>query len=134
MKLDIGPVIARRGMSQTQVADAIGVQKGYLSEIVSGKKLPSLDTFQRICDALQATPNELFGLTEAPGFREGPQPSRARAVLEALDTPTASSVGQAQDLKIGTDGHRVQVIATVDAKGLDKLIRQLETLRLVLQA
>jgi transcriptional regulator with XRE-family HTH domain len=132
MKLQIGPVIARRRMSQTQLADAVGVQKGYLSEIVSGKKLPSLDTFMRLCDVLKATPNELFGIDRPLGFSEGPQQFRTRAVLEALEAPVAQSAPQ--DLKIGTDGKMVQVIATVDVDGLDRLLRQLQALRAVLLA
>lgn len=60
MKLDIGSALARSGMTQTALADAIDVKKGFMSEIISGKKSPSLETLIRIAQALGVTMAELF--------------------------------------------------------------------------
>lgn len=40
--------IARLGISQNAFADQIGVSKGYLSQIASGKREPSREMIQKI--------------------------------------------------------------------------------------
>lgn len=47
-----------------------------------------------------------------------------------LDQPT----GAEADFKLGTDGTMVQIIATVDRDGLDRLIKQLEAMKIFLDA
>lgn len=60
----IGQILRRNGMTQQQLADALGVSKGYVSELVSGKKNPSTPMLRRIADALNATVDDI--LTEGP--------------------------------------------------------------------
>lgn len=71
--------------------------------------------------------------SSAPGFAEtGPKTLAARS-LDALDAPPAEETRPAtSELKIGTDGKHVQIVATVDRAGLDRLIRRLEAMREVL--
>jgi transcriptional regulator with XRE-family HTH domain len=59
-KLNLGRLLRAKGMTQTALADAVGVQKGFMSEIVSGKKDPSLETLQKIIAVLQVDPSEAF--------------------------------------------------------------------------
>ncbi|WP_406870256.1 helix-turn-helix domain-containing protein [Thioclava sp. 'Guangxiensis'] len=59
MKIDIKSALEKRNMSQQQLADAIDVGKGYLSEIVNGKKKPSFDVLVRILEALDADISEI---------------------------------------------------------------------------
>lgn len=60
MKLDIGSALARSGMTQSALADAIGVKKGFMSEIISGKKSPSLENLTLIAQALRVRVGDLF--------------------------------------------------------------------------
>lgn len=47
-------------MSQTRLADLVDVGKGYISELVNGKKNPSFELLLQIADALDVEPSELF--------------------------------------------------------------------------
>lgn len=60
MKLRLGPVLHRRKIKQTTLADAVGVNKSYISEIVSGKKLPSMDVLSKIVEYLDVDPSEVM--------------------------------------------------------------------------
>lgn len=77
MQLALAPLIAQSGMTQSALAEAIGVKKGFMSEIVSGKKSPSLDTLVRIAEALQVDIGDMFsGRAVAP---RTPAPAKAQA-------------------------------------------------------
>lgn len=47
-------------MSQTELADKVEAGKGYISELVNGKKYPSLEMLMQIADALDVEASELF--------------------------------------------------------------------------
>lgn len=121
-------------MNQTQLADALGVQKGFVSELVSGKKSPSFETFVALCTALNASPNELFGIwpdvghSEPQGLSEPPG-SHFEAIVDRL---MGNQSAPQTDFKLGTDGRLVQVIATVDKAGLQRLITRLKAMEGVL--
>lgn len=59
MEIDLKSALKKRGMSQQQLADAIDVSKGYISEIANGKKQPSIETLEQILDALDANVSEI---------------------------------------------------------------------------
>ena len=48
------------GMSQAQLAREIGISAPYLGLIETGRRIASLETFVRICNALQAEPGVLL--------------------------------------------------------------------------
>ena len=53
------------GLSQEQLAIAVGVSLNSISSIERGIFSPALDTFHEICDALMVSPDYLlFGLNE----------------------------------------------------------------------
>ena len=60
MKLKLGDLLKRRKMSQTALADAVGVNKSFISELVSGKKTPSLKTQRAIAAALEVDIGQIF--------------------------------------------------------------------------
>jgi transcriptional regulator with XRE-family HTH domain len=60
MKLALGPILAKKGMTQSALADAVDVQKGFMSEIISHKKSPSLETLFRIAEVLNVGIGDLF--------------------------------------------------------------------------
>jgi transcriptional regulator with XRE-family HTH domain len=65
MKLAISSLLAERQMTQTALAEAVEIQRGFMSEIISGKKSPSIETLVRIAEVLQVPIGDLFD--ERPG-------------------------------------------------------------------
>jgi transcriptional regulator with XRE-family HTH domain len=77
MKLHIAPLLAEKRITQTAFADAIGVNKSYVSEMVAGKKEPSFDTLRKMVEVLGVPVGQLFGeepvdalAATPPGFSE----------------------------------------------------------------
>ena len=50
----------KKKMSQGDVARALEVDRGYISNIENGKKNPTLATVAKIAEALKVSPNELL--------------------------------------------------------------------------
>lgn len=61
MRLLIGPHLKRKKMTQAALADRLNISRGYMSELVSGKKTPSVDLLSRIIDELGVEPGEVYG-------------------------------------------------------------------------
>jgi len=124
-----------KSLTLDQLADATGLSKGFLSQLETGARQPSTETLRTLSESLKVPETDLIAPS---GFSEPPSDSsNARRVLSALDGPNAMTPPPkptAQDLKIGTDGNQVQIIATVDKDGLRKLIRQLEAMVTLLEA
>ena len=99
----MGPNIRKRmttlGMKQNALAEKVGISPGYLSEILSGKKQPSLDTLERLAEALETSPADLHGAPapRAHGFAEtaGSFVSPAQATPPGLEQTLAASPGRA---------------------------------------
>lgn len=80
-------------------------------------------------------PSKIRALGEMPrsdGFADagsdyGPH-ARGKKLLEALDK--ADTPGR--EFVVGTDGHLIQIVATVDRDGVDRLIERLKILKNVL--
>ncbi len=50
----------KKKMSQGDIARALEVDRGYISNIENGKKNPTLATIAKIAEALRVSPNELL--------------------------------------------------------------------------
>jgi transcriptional regulator with XRE-family HTH domain len=63
-----------QGLTQTQLAKLVGVAQPYINEIERGKKRPSVDVLERLCDSLGGSADYLLGVT--PGhYSAAAQPS-----------------------------------------------------------
>jgi len=51
---------AKKGMSQGDIARALEVDRGYISNIENGKKNPTLATIQKLANALGVSADELL--------------------------------------------------------------------------
>jgi len=51
---------AKKKMSQGDIARALEVDRGYISNIENGKKNPTLATIQKLANALGVSPDELL--------------------------------------------------------------------------
>ncbi len=52
-----------QGLTQTQLAKLVGVAQPYINEIERGKKRPSVDVLERLCDSLGGSADYLLGVT-----------------------------------------------------------------------
>lgn len=128
MILNMKAIRNERGLTLEQLAELTGLSKGFLSQLETGSRQPSTESIGLLAAALRVEPTALI----ASGFAEpGPPASLARRVLENLDKPAEDPT---HEFKIGTDGKRVQIIATVDREGLARLIKQLEAMMIFLDA
>ncbi|MFH1286177.1 MAG: helix-turn-helix transcriptional regulator [Candidatus Magasanikbacteria bacterium] len=50
----------KKNMSQGDIARALEVDRGYISNIENGKKNPTLATIQKLADALKVSADELL--------------------------------------------------------------------------
>lgn len=55
-----------RGLSQEALAELAGVSRGFVSEIERGTAVPSLETMQKLADALGEKLSYLIGQYEQP--------------------------------------------------------------------
>lgn len=74
MKLRIRTLRKALGLSGEQFGEKVGVSKGYISELETGKKTPGAALLMRMADALNAEVHELF---------EGSEEDRKSAELKA---------------------------------------------------
>jgi len=79
-----------KGLSQTQLAQAVGIKQATISRIEKGVNNPSFDVADRIAQALGVNVVELFGLPELEQtvlqkFREA-SPERRAALLTLLSS------------------------------------------------
>ena len=56
----------RKGISQKDIAESIGVAKSTYSLYESGNREPNVQTIKKIADALNVSANELLGIEEEP--------------------------------------------------------------------
>ena len=62
---------ALAGLSQQQLADSMGVSKGFISALVGGRSVPNLDMLVVLGSALNVRPGELVdAMVEAAGRAE----------------------------------------------------------------
>ncbi len=55
-------------LTQAELAEKVGVSVSFIGHIERGTRIVSLDTFTRICQALEASPNALLGMLPADGL------------------------------------------------------------------
>ena len=81
------------GMTQEKLAEQIGISKNHLSNIESGKNLPTVPLLFKLCDAMGETPDYyLIGklsaggedLVELIGRMPGPQQEQAQKLVKAF--------------------------------------------------
>lgn len=59
---------ALAGLSQQQLADSVGVSKGFISALEGGRSVPNLDMLVLLASALNVRPGELVdAMVEAAG-------------------------------------------------------------------
>lgn len=91
MNLRIGEILRDKKLSQVALAERADISPGYLSEIIAGKKDPSLRTLSAIAEGLSVPVRELYAAAGAtapspqPGFSESDVKPLERDPAEARD-------------------------------------------------
>ena len=62
LKNDLKIAIIRAGKTNVQVARECGITAQYVSEIITGRRIPSLPLALKICKAINKTIEEVFWL------------------------------------------------------------------------
>ena len=60
IKLRIKELCKEKGITLNQLAEKIGISQPSISGIATGKQKPAFDTLEKMADALEVTPAELF--------------------------------------------------------------------------
>jgi transcriptional regulator with XRE-family HTH domain len=60
MKLNIKPHLDRLGMTQTELAEAMDVNRSFVSDIINGKKRPSMEKLELLIRALGVRPADVI--------------------------------------------------------------------------
>jgi transcriptional regulator with XRE-family HTH domain len=66
MKLDIRSARVKRGISRTQLSEAIGVSTAYIGMVEYGTRRIHADRLPKIAKALDCSINDLFAEEDAP--------------------------------------------------------------------
>lgn len=56
----LAEAIQQSGLTQTFIAEKIGVKQQQISSYITGKTLPALDTLSRLCTILDLDANEIL--------------------------------------------------------------------------
>ena len=89
-----------RGLTMQRLADAAALSGGYLSEVLAGKKSPTLRTLARLCAVLQLDVIDLFRddlgerLASKPAARPKWRTPQAVADAERVHRGSASDTGE----------------------------------------
>ena len=84
-------------LSQTELAERVGITQEFMSEIERGKKKPSIQVLEKLCDALECSADFLLGL-EVPNDVNVLEEQRIRGGLssEMLDEMMQSGVSDSE--------------------------------------
>lgn len=56
----LAEAIRQSGMTQQQIATAVGIRQQQISSYLQGKTLPALDTLSRLCTVLDLDANDIL--------------------------------------------------------------------------
>ena len=65
----IADMIRQSGMTQTALAQKIGVKQQTIAQYLSGRAMPALDTFANLCAVLDVSADYLLGLEDETGSK-----------------------------------------------------------------
>lgn len=62
IRKELVAAIKQSGLSQIQIAQKLGIKQPTVSEYVTGKSMPAIDTFANLCQILDLDANEILCL------------------------------------------------------------------------
>lgn len=70
VKRNLGYYLSLRGMSQKNLADALGVTQAAVTNWIKGKNSPGIETVAQICTILDISVSDLFGMAGDSGYSD----------------------------------------------------------------
>ncbi len=61
IQLRLSEKIKASGLTQTEIANRLGVKQPTVGQYISGRAMPALDTFANLCIILHVEPAEILG-------------------------------------------------------------------------
>lgn len=129
----------KSGLSLQKMADRAGVPlstyrhyeeryKGaYLPQQFVAALAPNLGDVPKLREEVLSLASMDSGMRENSAPYQSGAHARGAALLSAMNPETPSTTHP--PLRIGSDGHVVQIVATVDKAGIDELIRKLRLMQ-----
>lgn len=91
--------IRRKGYkTYKEAADAFGVSLSYLNQLMRDEREPSVELLNSICEILEITPNDLFGV-KSTGAQDTAPSDRASRILAIQGRINQFSEDQIEDLE-----------------------------------
>ncbi len=94
-------------LTQSALAQRVGITQAYLAELEKGIKRPSLDVLEKLCVALSCSADYLLGLSDSRGYRplseEAPPDLSARGITPELLREVCARNVTGRELKLALD-------------------------------
>ena len=58
------------GISQTELAKLLNVKQPTIAQYISGRAMPSLDTFANLCEVLDLDSNSILGIDRQSNYKK----------------------------------------------------------------
>ena len=65
----------QQGLTQAQLSNRVGITQAFLAEIESGRKRPSIEVLEKLCDTLGCSADYLLGIARTRHYTSLKQPS-----------------------------------------------------------
>lgn len=63
IRVNLQNAIKNSGLAKNQISKSVGIRPATLSQYLSGRSMPALDTFARLCVVLDLDANEILEIT-----------------------------------------------------------------------
>lgn len=71
----------QQGLTQAQLSARVGITQAFLAEIESGRKRPSIEVLEKLCDSLGCSADYLLGITQSRHYKVLKQPDLPPSLL-----------------------------------------------------
>lgn len=69
IRVNLQNAIERSQYKKSEICNKLGIKQPTLSQYLSGRAMPALDTFANLCVLLDLDANEILGISEADKFQ-----------------------------------------------------------------
>lgn len=77
----------QQGLTQAQLSVRVGITQAFLAEIESGRKRPSIEVLEKLCDILGCSADYLLGIEQNRYYKTLEQPALPSALANRGITP-----------------------------------------------
>ncbi|MFA5676274.1 MAG: helix-turn-helix transcriptional regulator [Christensenellales bacterium] len=77
----------QQGLTQAQLSARVGITQAFLAEIESGRKRPSIEVLEKLCDTLGCSADYLLGIEQSRRYKTLEQPALPSSLTSRGITP-----------------------------------------------